>query len=519
MSPTILTRAAVTPTRVAADVRRVLDLDAAVVALPVVPSDGDDVPRVGAGGDEVAAALHLDLTDVLAREDVSGKPGTIATVPVVSHGDSGSEGTGVTSVHLIGVGSATADDLRRAGAALGRAVRGRERVATTIASTADEAALRAFVEGVVLSTFAMGAYKGAGLDDDALPAATVALAGEEREDTVAAANTVAAAAWLARELVHTPSQDKDPAWLAERASTIAGTHGLEARIRDEDDLLREGFGGLVAVGSGSDRPPRLIALRYEPARATADTPHVVLVGKGITYDTGGLSLKPREAMVPMKTDMSGGAVVLGVLSALRDLAIDVQVTGLVAAAENMPGAAAQRPGDVITQFGGTTVEIRNTDAEGRLVLADAIAYAVAELDPSVVVDVATLTGAATVGLGRTHAALYATDETLRTGLVDAGSAAGERLWPMPLVDDYRSALDSEIADVAHVTTKNVGAGSITAALFLERFVGGVPWAHLDIAGPGRADGDKAEVVKGGTAFGTRALLYWLERYGTGIGHK
>lgn len=524
MPSTTSTRITVPPTSVIADVRRVLDLGAAVVALPLVPSDGDDPPRVGAGGDEVTAATGLDLSAVIAREDATGKAGTVVTVPVARRHESDDDpdddrenddpdDVGVTVVHLVGVGDSTAADLRRAGAALARAVRGSDRVATTIVATADDAALRAFVEGAVLSTFAVGAYKGDGVPDSALPAATLILAGDERDDAVAAASAVARAAWLARELIHAPSNDKDPAWLAERATSIAATSGLEARVRDQDDLAREGFGGIVAVGRGSDRPPRLIALRYEPAGVTADMPHVVLVGKGITYDTGGLSLKPREAMVPMKTDMSGGAVVIGVLSALRDLDIGVRVTGLIAAAENMPGAAAQRPGDVITQYDGTTVEVRNTDAEGRLVLADAMAYAVAELEPSVLVDVATLTGAATVGLGRGHAALYATDDALRSALVAAGTAAGEELWPMPLVDDYRFALDSEIADIAHVPTTNVGGGSITAALFLERFAGGVPWAHLDIAGPGRADGDKAEVVKGGTAFSTRALLYWLERYG------
>ena len=237
---------------------------------------------------------------------------------------------------------------------------------------------------------------------------------------------------------------------------------------------------------------------------------MVLVGKGITYDSGGLSLKPREAMVPMKTDMSGGAVVIGVNSALRAVGFRVPVTGLVAAAENMPSGTAQRPGDVIRQFDGTTVEVLNTDAEGTLVLADAIAYAVETLSPTVIVDVATLTGAATLGLGRRHAALYSTSDELAGALVDAGEAAGERLWRMPLVDDYRESLESTVADVAHIETRKMGGGSITAALFLERFAREVPWAHVDIAGPGRADADEHEVVKGGTAFGTRALLYWLE---------
>jgi leucyl aminopeptidase len=187
----------------------------------------------------------------------------------------------------------------------------------------------------------------------------------------------------------------------------------------------------------------------------------------------------------------------------------MRVTGLIPAAENLPSGSAQRPSDVIRQYDGTTVEVLNTDAEGRLVLADAIGYAVATKDPDMIVDVATLTGAATVALGRRHAALYATADSLADALVTAGAAAGEKLWRMPLVSDYREALESDVADVAHIETRRMGGGSITAALFLERFARDVPWAHLDIAGTGRSDGDSEELVKGGTAFGVRTLLYWL----------
>jgi leucyl aminopeptidase len=282
-------------------------------------------------------------------------------------------------------------------------------------------------------------------------------------------------------------------------------------VKDEKQLAGEGFGGLVAVGAGSVRPPRLVELRYRPARARRSAPHVVLVGKGITFDSGGLSLKPREAMVPMKTDMAAAGAVMAVMAALRDAEVAVPVTALVAAAENMPGASALRPGDVVTHYGGRTVEVFNTDAEGRLVLADALAYADSRLDPDLLVDLATLTGAASLGLGRRHAALYSTDEGLAAGLLAAGERSGDRLWRMPLVEDYRAALDSEVADLANVSRDpHVSGGSITAALFLREFAGGRRWAHLDIAGPARADRDEHEVSRGGTGFGARLLLRWLE---------
>lgn len=237
---------------------------------------------------------------------------------------------------------------------------------------------------------------------------------------------------------------------------------------------------------------------------------MVLAGKGITFDTGGLSLKPNEGMKTMKTDMGGGAAVIAAMSALAAFDVPVRVTGLVACAENSISGSAQRPGDVITQYGGRTVEVLNTDAEGRLVLADALAYAHAELDPDIVIDVATLTGAAKVALGTSLGALYATDESLAADLIAAGEAGGERLWRMPLVEDYRTMLDSDVADLANVDrTKSGAAGSIAAALFLREFTGGRPWAHLDIAGPARAASDDGETTKGGTGFGVRLLLRYL----------
>jgi leucyl aminopeptidase len=335
----------------------------------------------------------------------------------------------------------------------------------------------------------------------------VLLAGpDSRAALVERAATIAGAVALARDLANTPSMIKTPEWLADEAAVVAAEHGLSARIWREAELAAGGFGGLLGVGSGSARPPRLIQLSYQPDQADR---HVVLIGKGITFDSGGLSLKPNDSMKTMKTDMAGGAAVIGAMSALGRLGVRARVTGLVAAAENMPSGTAVRVGDVLTQYGGRTVEVLNTDAEGRLVLADALAYADDALAPDLVVDLATLTGAARVALGSSVAALFATDDELAAALLESGTASGEQLWRMPLAEDYRDGLDSPVADLANVARAGGRAGSIDAALFLREFTGGRPWAHLDIAGAARATADDGENTKGATGFGTRLLLRWL----------
>ncbi|HEU0214731.1 MAG TPA: leucyl aminopeptidase [Jiangellaceae bacterium] len=487
------------PTAVVADDGRAVDVDATVVAVPMWPGEGGSGPWLGEGAAELNA-LGVDLFGALERDAASGRAGQVVSVPAPGK-------HGIERVLLVGLGDGSTGMYRRAGAAIARAARGVGRLASTVSATASDAGLRAFVEGALLAPYALRVPAGGKAP---LRELVLAATGSGRSQAVDRGRAVAVAGWIARDLVHTPASVKDPEWLAAQARQVADGQRLGLSVRDEKALAAEGFGGIVAVGMGSVRPPRLIELTYSPADIDTETPRVVLIGKGITFDSGGLSLKPRDAMVPMKTDMSGGAVVVGVLSALRDLGCRVAVTGLVAAAENMPSGSAQRPGDVVRQYDGTTVEVLNTDAEGRLVLADTIGYAAATLDPAVIVDVATLTGAATLGLGRRHAALYTSSDPLAAALTAAGEAAGERLWRMPLVDDYRESLESAVADVAHVETRKMGGGSITAALFLQRFARDVPWAHIDIAGPGRADADEHEVVKGGTAFGTRALLYWLE---------
>jgi leucyl aminopeptidase len=410
-------------------------------------------------------------------------------------------GDGITELLLFGVGDGSPAALRKAGAALARQVRGRGAVVVGGPSSSTDEALAAFAEGLLLASYDFrvgGTAKRPGAESISVvntPAAAL-------ERGAAVARAVA----LARDLTNTTSVDKSPQWLADEASGLTADAGLTVRVRDETALATEGFGGLLAVGSGSVRPPRLIELTYEPEGADR---HVVLVGKGITFDSGGLSLKPNAGMKTMKTDMAGGAVVIAVMGALRSLGVQVKVTGLVAAAENMPSGSAMRPGDVIRHYGGITSEVLNTDAEGRLVLADALAYADAELDPGAVVDIATLTGAAKVALGLRHGALYATDDTLAEDLIGAGETSGEALWRMPLVEEYRTAIDSDVADVANIGRGGFGAGSITAALFLREFAGKRPWAHLDVAGPARAASDDGELTKGATGFGVRLLLGWL----------
>ncbi|HIY40757.1 MAG TPA: leucyl aminopeptidase family protein, partial [Candidatus Nocardiopsis merdipullorum] len=305
------------------------------------------------------------------------------------------------------------------------------------------------------------------------------------------------------------SQTKTPQWMVERAGEVARDNGLQVTVWDEQALQEQGFGAILGVGRGASRPPRLVQLSYVPENPSA---HVVLVGKGITFDTGGLSLKPNDNMSLMKTDMSGSAIVLGVLSALHAVGSGVKVTGLLALAENAFSGDATRIGDVLTTYTGTTVEVLNSDAEGRLVLADALGYAVTELEPDLLLDVATLTGAAKLALGTGMGALYSNDDDLAAELETAAKASAEPLWRMPLTEQYTETTRSRVADLANIGTKGTEfgpAGATDAALFLREFTGDLPWAHLDIAGPGRSTKESGLLSKGGTAFATRTLLRWL----------
>src|SRR4051812_39143380 len=358
-----------------------------VVAVPA--TRGSDGAVVDSDGLAFGHAHGVDIAAHLTREKARGEAGEVVAIPVMS-------GKAPTTVLLVGTGDGSVASLRKAGAAAVRRSRDAASLATTIAAGADMAGVRGFVQSLLLASYAFSLKTNN--KQSALKKISVVHAGGSDATAVAdKAIRTAAAVRLARDLVNTPSMEKTPAWLADQAVKAAEGTGVEVRVRDERALSAEGFGGILAVGCGSARPPRLIEMSYKPRGRP--TGHVVLVGKGITFDSGGLSLKPGEGMVAMKTDMAGGAAVIATMTALRDLGVGVRVTGLVPAAENMPSGTAQRPGDVIRHYGGRTVEVLNTDAEGRLVLADALAYADAKAKPDVMIDIATLTGAASLGLG------------------------------------------------------------------------------------------------------------------------
>ncbi|GLY56590.1 leucyl aminopeptidase family protein [Cellulosimicrobium cellulans] len=501
--------------------------DAVVVAV-APPREAEDGLQPRAGTVDATLRYGVDLAELAER---AGGPGFRGAAGEVVRVDLPRAHVGSTTrlpwaglpprLLLLGVGAGTATDLRRAGAALARASRGLERVVSAVTADAGAAEVRAYVEGYLLAAYAQPRRGDAPAGAQDAAAQLVLLTPPDRPDVAApieAATRAAAATWLVRDLANTPSDVKDPAWFADRALRLADALGLDTTVRGPAELAEEGFGALLAVGAGSARGPRLVTVTYDPAdhgvtpATDRSAPrHVVVVGKGITYDTGGLSIKPREAMVPMKTDMVGAAVALAVVLGAARARSDRRVTAVLPLAENHVGAASYRPGDVLRTWSGRTVEVANTDAEGRLVLADAVGYAVQELAPDVLVDVATLTGAASMGLGRGHGALFATDDAVADALEDAARTTGERVWRMPLVEDYAGALRSDVADLRHVPVESPGGGAITAALFLREFVGDVPWAHLDVAGPARATADRHEVVAGATGFGARLLLEALDR--------
>jgi len=459
------------------------------------------VPVQDAESAGIDSYLGAPAAEVIARCEATGNAGDLTSAVIGAGGVPG-------PFLFLGLGDGSPAAMRKAGAAVGRRVAPGQTLVTSALLGRPAAAAHAFTVGLLLGSYHWSQERDEAGHSEPPGEVRLLLDGPDgHPDAIAAASTVAGAVALARDLTNTPSARKTPAWLAGQAAAVAASAGLTIRVWDADELAAQGFGGLIAVGSGSASPPRLIELGYAPAGARR---HIVLAGKGITFDSGGLSLKPADGMKLMKTDMAGGAAVIAAMSALGRLGVASRVTGLVAAAENMPSGSALRPGDVITHFGGRTVEVLNTDAEGRLVLADALAYADAVLQPDAVVDIATLTGSARVALGTQLAALYATDEQLARDLLAAADASGDALWRMPLVDDYRDALDSPVADLANVPHgSRARAGSIDAALFLREFTGGRPWAHLDIAGAARSSSDDGENTKGGTGYGTRLLLAWL----------
>ena len=445
----------------------------------------------------IAKEYGVDFAQILTQwPEFAGKGGELIEVPITHES--------VKRLYIIGVGQGTSGDYRKAGVALGRKVKGKSVTVFNAILTASEHAV-VHINALALSQYIWSTKTAA----KPKPCSFI-FAGKLSEE-ISYASSLINAVWLARDLIHATSDEKNPAWMAAqtlRAVKKVGSSALTVNVLSGAALKK--FGGLRAVGGSQPTPgPRMIEISYAP-RGSAHWPHVVLVGKGITFDTGGYSLKRGwEEMAPMKTDMSGAAIVMATTLAMAEVQPKVRVTALMMCAANLISATAQRPSDVITQYGGTTVEVLDTDAEGRLVLADGLAYADLELQPDYLVDVATLTGAARIGLGRQYAAMYSRDAKVAQALHAAGERIGDNAWQMPLVDDYAEALHSDIADYAHIDRKHFGAGSITAALFLEKFVGKRRWVHLDIAGTGRSDSDSGENPKGGTASGVRLLIEWI----------
>ncbi len=438
--------------------------------------------------------------------DYSAKAGEILEIPLTGVGK-------LTRLFILGFGTGSIEDARKAGAALGRKSKGTGfSVFNSYVGEFDASV--AHLVAISLSQYGWNVKSEYSKSDKKARerGATSYTFSTDIDDAIKRATILSHAVWVTRDLIHTPSNIKNPAWLAESAKALvkrAKSDALTVVVKKGKDLAK--FGGLRAVGNSSpNSAPHLIEIHYEP-RGSKKWPHVVLVGKGITYDTGGISLKrPYDLMVPMKSDMAGAAAILAATVAMAEIKPRVRITALMMCAENMVSATSQRPSDVITQYGGTTVEVINTDAEGRLVLADGLAYAELELEPDYLLDIATLTGAATLGLGKQFAAMYSRNPSLTSQLHEIGERIGDRVWPMPLLDDYATALRSNVADLNHdASAKSFSAGSVTAALFLEKFVGKQNWVHLDIAGPGRSEVDAGEFVKGGTGFGTRLLIEWL----------
>ncbi len=468
------------------------------IAVGYVKNPDDSFEFVGPLVADIEKFFGLNLVDELTFFGPNAKAGEIFEIPV-SAIDCPTD-----RIFLVGIGDQSGSALRAAGASVGRKVRGKN---LTVYSACALKEVKAHAISMALGAWVWN------LKTDKKKEEPKLLVGSKDKKVVEEAAAIAQAMCGARDLVHTPANIKTPAWMGKQAELFAKGTGLKVKIFAGTELKE--FGGLRAVGGSSPKPgPRMIEVSYQPKskkKSVSALPHVVLVGKGITFDTGGVSLKrPYDTMMAMKSDMAGSAAILATLTALEELQPNVRVTALMMMAENAISGTAQRPSDVIKHYGGTTVEVINTDAEGRLVLADGLAYADINLDPDYLVDIATLTGAITLGLGRQYAAMYTRDNALAAQLSKAGEASGDRVWHMPLVDDYKDSLGSDIADFNHNASKaKYSAGSVTAALFLENFVGTRRWVHLDIAGTARSEVDAGENSKGGTGFGVRLLTEWI----------
>ncbi|HET8526403.1 MAG TPA: leucyl aminopeptidase [Actinomycetota bacterium] len=476
-----------------------------VLVLPVFEG-----PEAGPGVKDVKG---VDLLGQFSATGSKGKLGESLLVPTA-----GVEAPAATAVLLVGVGqkdAASPDTCRRAIGRVARQLARRKTVATTlpqIVRAKDQLeAIQATVEGVLLGSYRFDRYKSTSDGADRrLDRVTVfgvgkadARASREAKQAIRRGEVIAESQMWARDLVNTPALDLPPAELAREAQAMAKQVGLTSRVWTEAELKKGGFGGVLGVGQGSVRPPRLIELKYSGGGKGSP---IALTGKGIAFDSGGLSIKDATGMEWMKADMGGAASILGTMRAIALLKPKINVIAAIPSAENMPSGSAIRPGDVLTHRGGTTSEVLNTDAEGRLVLADSLAF-LAEKKPRVIIDTATLTGACMIALGTDVWGAMGNDRDLIRDVLAAGDAAGEPGWELPMHEPYRKLIDSDVADI-----KNIGkryGGAITAAMFLREFVGNVPWVHLDIAGPSFAEHPGDYWPKGATGTPVRALVRYV----------
>lgn len=436
----------------------------------------------------------------------------VGQVQIVGH-------DGKALVAAVGVGSADDVDarvIRRAGAALVRAARRQKNIASSLLAALPEdadaatvaSAAQAHAEGVVIGAYKYNELKNDGSTNDVASVAVVGTGGAKVKDALVLGAKIGSAVGMARDLVNEPGGSLTPVKMAGIASRMAKREKLKIKVMDLAAIKKAKFGGVLGVNRGSTQHPRFVELTYQPKGKAKG--HLVLVGKGITFDAGGLSIKSGTGMMTMKCDMAGAAAVIAAMSAVPAIAPKAKVTAYVPMTDNMLGGDATRPGDVLTIRNGKTVEVLNTDAEGRLVLADALSLA-SETKPDAIIDLATLTGAAVAALGQQYAALMDTNDPFAQQVSAAADRADEKLWRMPLPSEYRSQLDSSVADLKNIGTSY--GGSLTAGLFLKEFVAdGIPWAHLDIAGPAWTDVDSGMRTKGGTGYGVRLLLELISSF-------
>lgn len=475
------------------------------------PSQATLADAVPDGVDALVLAVTTGSIDQLPDE--VGEAFRAATKFEAKPGQTLVGSSGENLVIAVGLGDGDRLDLEVLRRAVGDGVKAAKAATSVAVRVVDagpldaEVVAGAAVEAALLSTYSFSARKGSQPEDPALRSVAVVAPGVD-EAVAVRARAVAEGAALTRELVNEPGGSLTAPEMADRAEAMAAAKGLACEIWDLERLREERCGGILAVNQGSTYEPRLIKLTYEPDAEVAAT--VVFVGKGITFDTGGYSLKPPDGMMTMKNDMGGGGAVIGAMSAIATVAPSVRVVGYVCATDNMVNGHAQRPGDVFTARNGTTVEVLNTDAEGRLVMADGLSLA-AETEPDAIIDLATLTGACLVALGTEIAGLMGNDDELIARVATAAEAAGEPMWQLPLPTRYREQLDSDTADLRNIGKGRFG-GTLTAGLFLREFVGDIPWAHLDIAGPVTTDAAKGEHTKGGTGYGVRTLVTLVERW-------